>query len=116
MTNPRILYVTRPKLCMLYTTKPHMLYITKPGGALLPSSGCDGSQGPPPAAAPPPIIQCIRQTKNNNNNNKDTVKNTNEIIKCIKDNKMLQKQNGIVQRNGQRKEHIATHKQNDEVQ
>ena len=69
MTNPRMLYVTRPKPCMLYTTKPHMLYITKPGGALLPSSGCDGSQGPPPAAAPPPIIQCIRQTKNNNNNN-----------------------------------------------
>ena len=29
---------------------------------------------------------------------------------------MLHKQNGIVQRNGQRKEHIATHKQNDKVQ
>ena len=50
-------------VCMLYMTKPRMLYITKPGGALLPSSGCDGSQGPPPADAPRPIIQCNRQTK-----------------------------------------------------
>ena len=65
-----------------------MLYITKPGGALLPSSGCDGSQGPPPAAAPPPIIQCIRETKNKNN--KATVKMTNEIIECNENNKIVQ--------------------------
>ena len=65
-----------------------MLYITKPGGALLPSSGCDGSQGPPPAAAPPPIIQCNRQAKNKIK--KATLKITNETIACNKKNKIVQ--------------------------
>ena len=49
-------------------------------------------------------------------NNKDTEKKMLEIIKCIKNNKILHKQNSIVQCNGQRKEHIATVKQNNTEQ
>ena len=67
------------------------------------------------------IIECNKNNKKaqrdrQTTNNKDTEKKTFEIIKCIKNNKILHKQNSIVQCNGQRKEHIATDKQNNTEQ